>query len=136
MTHVALIRLPWPDRALSKNVGSPWGKRTQIERSKATAAQRKEAWALALAQNVKACGPNPRVIITAHPPDRRLRDVQNLPFMLAGALDGIADAHGQDDIKHRVTYPDQWGEPVRGGCVMVEVRDAGVEMIELRGTVR
>lgn len=123
MSHVALIRLSWPAPALSKNAGSPWGRGTQIARTKAIAAQRKEAWALALAQSVKAVGPNPRIIITAHPPDNRRRDVQNLPAMLSGALDGIADAHGQDDLHHRVSYPETWGEPVKGGRVLIEIRE-------------
>lgn len=135
MTHVALIRLPWPSSALSKNASSPWGRGTQIARTKAIAAQRKAAWTLALEQNVKAVGLNPQITITAHPPDRRHRDVQNLPFMLSGALDGIADAHGQDDIKHRVHYPTEWGDVVKGGCILVEVAPAAV-MIEMKGSIQ
>lgn len=125
MTHTALLRISWPDKALSKNAGSPWSKGTQIRRSKAVAAQRREVWALALEQGVKRLRGPLRLSFTFHPPDRRRRDVQNVPEMLAGAIDGIADAHGTDDWKYKPDWPDHFSEPVKGGCVLIEVRGAG-----------
>lgn len=120
--HIALIRLSWPDRALSKNVKSPWGKGAQIRRTKAVAAQRKEAWGKALEQSVKRIqSDRPVIKLSYHPPDRHKRDLHNMGEMLAGAIDGIQDAMGKDDRHFDVRYPREWGDVVKGGCVMVEV---------------
>lgn len=120
--HIALIRLSWPDKALSKNVGSPWGRGAQIARSKAVAAQRKEAWGLANEQSVKRikCD-RPKLTFTYHPPDRRRRDLHNMQEMLAGAIDGIQDALGQDDRNFDCVFPRDFSDPVKGGCVIIEV---------------
>ena len=124
--HKALLRLSWPSNALSKNAGSPWGRGTQIARSKAVAAQRKEAWALANEQSVKRikCD-RPRLKFTYHPPDLRRRDLHNVQGMLAGAIDGIADAMGCDDEHFRCVWPETFSEPVKGGCVLIEIVGAG-----------
>lgn len=117
--HVALLRLAWPERALWQNSRMHWA-----DRAKAVKTARKAAWAVAREQNVRRVGTDsPRLIFTFHPPDARRRDLQNMPATMKPAIDGIADAMGCDDEKFRCVWPETWGEPVKGGCVMVEVRE-------------
>jgi crossover junction endodeoxyribonuclease RusA len=59
---------------------------------------------------------------TYSPPDRRKRDVQNLPHMLKAAIDGIADAMGCDDHGFRCVFPSQFSEPVPSGAVLVHIK--------------
>lgn len=130
MTHVALLRLPWPPRGLSPNARGHW-------RPKNDRAQdyKRIAWGMALAQNIRrVTAHEPVVVITFHPPDRRRRDLDNCLASMKAALDGIATAWGVDDSRWAIRM--SMGEPVKGGCVMVECRDAGVQMIELRGVIR
>lgn len=122
--HVALIRLSWPNKALSKNASSPWGRKNQRARSAATANQRMEAWTLARQQGAHRLNTTtPRLVFSFHPPDNRTRDLQNLLGMLAGAIDGIADAMGCDDSGFRCVWPETWGDPVKGGCVLIELTE-------------
>lgn len=117
MNHVALIRLSWPARPLWQNDRAHW-------REARTAARlyKTEAWALALAQNVRALKTTrPRLTFSFHPPDARRRDLQNMPATMKAAIDGIALAMGCDDAGFRCVWPEEWGEPVAGGCVLIEV---------------
>jgi len=116
--HVALLRLSWPAPALWQNRRvSHWS-----VRSKAVAAYRQESWAAALAQNVAAIkSPRARLAFTFCPPDRRKRDLHNMPATMKPAIDGVADAMGCDDAGFRCVWPVEFSEPVKGGCVLVEV---------------
>ncbi len=119
MSHVALIRLSWPQRALWQNTRPHW--RTRSEK---TRAYRTEAWGAALAQSIgRIQTTTPRLIFSFHPPDNRRRDLQNMPATMKAAIDGIADAMGCDDAGFRCVWPETWGDVVKGGCVMIEVRE-------------
>ena len=120
--HIALIRMSWPSRPLWQNRRSHWAVRAD-----AVAAYRKEAWARAMEQGVKRIGTTtPRLVFKFCPPDRRKRDLHNMPATQKAAIDGIADALGcDDDSGFRCIWPDAWGDVVRGGCVMIEVSNAG-----------
>lgn len=119
MNHVALIRMPWPPRALWQNARTHWRKRGD-----ATKLYRQEACVLALQQSIKRLTTTaPRLVFSFHPPDKRRRDLQNMPATQKAAIDGIADAMGCDDNGFRCVWPETWGEPVKGGCVMIEVME-------------
>lgn len=124
MSHKATIRIGWPDKALSKNVSSPWGRGAQIRRTKATAAQRREAWGVALAEGIKHLQTErPQIKVTYHPPSKRKMDLHNVQSMLAGAIDGIQDAIGVDDRNFDISWPDAFSDVVKGGCVVFEVSE-------------
>lgn len=114
MPSSARLVLPWPDKSLNQNARDRWAS------IKAKRAARKEAWALALQARVPT---DPQAVLRFSycPPDRRARDVQNMPAMLKAAIDGIADAMGCDDRNFRPQFPDRFGEPCKGGAVIVEI---------------
>jgi crossover junction endodeoxyribonuclease RusA len=56
------------------------------------------------------------------PPDYRRRDRDNLIASMKAATDGLADALGIDDSKFITSY--RMGQPVKGGAVLVTVRQA------------
>jgi hypothetical protein len=112
-----LVELGWPAKALSPNFRS----RSHWPRTNALAKAKKEGWASALAALGGARFPlgasQTTVTITAYPPDKHIRDRDNLLASLKGHLDGIARALDADDslFDPRV----QWAEPVKGGRVTV-----------------
>lgn len=121
MSRHYLIRLPWPDKRLSSNARVHW--RANRE---ATAKARFDAGWLAKEQSVTRM-PNAVLQISYHPPSRHKRDAQNIPAMLKPYIDGIADAMGCDDNGFRVQFPDQFGSPVKGGCVLVHIKEPEAE---------
>lgn len=117
MTHTALIRLSWPAKPLWQNSRSHWA-----AKGRAVTAYRQEAWGRALEQQVKRLETTtPRLTFSFHPPDRRKRDLHNMPATQKAAIDGIADALGCDDKGFHCVWPEAWGHVVKGGCVLIEV---------------
>ena len=109
------LTLPWPAKALSSNARVHW-----TRKAKATAKARAVAFYTAKAAKVQP-DPAASLTITAHPPDRRRRDVQNFPALCKAAIDGIADAMGVDDNGFRVRFPEAFAEPRKGGAVVIEI---------------
>lgn len=102
--HVVLIRLSWPSQPLWENRPSHWTKK-----AKAKKAYRKEAWAKALEQSIGRLNTTiPRLYFSFHPPDRRRRDLQNMPATQKASIDGIADAMGCDDEGFQCIWPLTW----------------------------
>ena len=128
-----LIRLPWPDKWLSPNAANG-SRKARMAAHSAKKTARRMAWALAAEQGV-ACLPDAALRFSYYPPDRRRRDVQNMPAMLKAAIDGIADAMGCDDHKFRPQFPDHFCPPVKGGCVLVEVIPGDEAIIPFRGQI-
>jgi crossover junction endodeoxyribonuclease RusA len=58
-------------------------------------------------------------VITAYPPTKRRMDDDNLIACLKAHRDGIAKALGIDD--NRFDQRLQWGEPVKGGKIVVAI---------------
>ena len=111
-----LIRLPWPARPLWQNDrSSRWAK------ARATKNAKEYAWAMAREACV-ATMPDAILEFSFHPPDERRRDAQNMPATQKAAIDGIALAMGCDDNGFRVRWPEQFSEPVKGGCVLVHIK--------------
>lgn len=114
-----VITLPWPAREVWPNWRQSHHWRTYADK---VAAQRKEAWALALAAGVRASMlPPDRILIEVEfvPPDRRHRDDDGCIGAFKSARDGIADALGVNDWCLRVTY--QFGEPEKPGRIVVRL---------------
>lgn len=118
---LATIRLPWPQRALWQNSRVHWSKR-----AKATAVARQDAFFAALDAGLKQMptgeGWGHLISFDFCPPDRRKRDLQNMPATMKPAIDGIADALKVDDASFTVIWPDSFNfEYQFPGSVLVEV---------------
>ncbi|NQY62090.1 hypothetical protein [Cognatishimia sp.] len=109
------LTLPWPPRALNGHAKGHW-------RPKATATAKYRAVAHQWA-NVKRVPKIPDAVLEFkfYPPDRRHRDIQNMPGMMKAGIDGIADAMGCDDNGFRPRFPDHFEEPVKGGKVVIVI---------------
>lgn len=114
-----LLRLSWPAAPLWQN-----RRHHRQVAARAKAAQRREAWALAMHHLVPRM-PDAVIEFTFHPPPRSRPDAQNLPATVKGAIDGIADAMRCDDKGFRCVFPDTVGEKVEGGYVLVTIRESG-----------
>lgn len=122
------IVFPWPDSRLHGHAKGHW-------RIKATATKeaRSSAFWRAKHAGVKKA-PSAILRFTFHPPDKRRRDIQNMPGMCKAMIDGIADAMGCDDHRFRPQFPDQFSTTTPGGSVVVEIIPGVVE-IEHRGVI-
>lgn len=114
------VKLPWPKPVLSPNSGAHWRPLSNAKR-----VYRKAAFALALEAGASAfrSGRDPKCGVIVRfkfcPPNRIRRDKDNMIGSLKSGQDGIADAIHVDDSLWQVTH--EIGEPVKGGCVLVEI---------------
>ena len=111
------IILSWPLAALSPNSRQHWSKVSRAK--KAARAEGYYATKEAL-PGFKHSGGRIRFTPTAHPPDRRRRDDDNISASLKAYRDGIAEALGIDDSLFDQAAL-QWGEPVAGGRIVVSL---------------
>lgn len=110
-----MVRLPWPDKALSPNSRKHWS-----IKAKAAAKARKDASIICQASGIRALGwPAMHVSIEFRAPDRRHRDLDNQLASAKSVLDGLADASGVDDSLWSITITR--GAPVKGGAVIITV---------------
>ena len=87
------VTLPWPDKRLNPNARLHWRNKARIN-----AKAREGAFWLSMEQmqcpfDIKPDG----VVITFYPPDKRVRDKDNMISSIKGAKDGVADAIKWDD---------------------------------------
>jgi crossover junction endodeoxyribonuclease RusA len=61
--------------------------------------------------------------VTFHAPDKRGRDRDNCIAACKAYMDGMADGLGVDDVRFEPTYA--WGEPIKGGAVVVTLAGDG-----------
>lgn len=109
------VLLTWPDKRCSPNA-----RVHHMVKHRANKAMRKAAWALTKDSGVSAPSDGPiNIHVTAFPPTRHARDIDNLLASMKGYFDGIADALKVDDSRFRptLTISDQ-----TGGYLCVEVR--------------
>lgn len=118
------LELPWPSRELSPNARGHWAKEARFKKG----AREFAHWTAkecGLSRMVRAAPDGyyldnpPKITITFCPPDKRRRDLDNAIASFKAYQDGIADALGIDDSRWAVSY--RWGEPVKGGRVLVEL---------------
>lgn len=112
MTSFALIEFAWPSPDLNQNNTAKW--------PKINAAREARAMAKGLAAHVSP-DPRARLVFSFFPPDRRRRDIQNMPGIMKPYIDGIADAMGVDDNGFRPQFPDRFGDAEGPGFVLVEI---------------
>jgi crossover junction endodeoxyribonuclease RusA len=108
------IALPWPAKTLSPNARVHWRVRHGAARI-----AKDEAFVLTKAACIRAPAGTIPMTITFNPPDARHRDDDNAIASFKAARDGIALGLGVDDRVFRPTYV--FGEPVKGGRVLVEI---------------
>jgi len=106
-----MIELSWPRRELSPNARAFWAV-VSVARRRA----KSDAFYAAKASGIAA---GKRLKMTFCPPDNRIRDIDNAFASCKAALDGIAAAWGVND--RDFTFSLEWGAPVKGGRVLVEV---------------
>jgi hypothetical protein len=111
------IELPFPPSSLSGHAKGHW-------RAKAAVTAKHREWAKHATLAAKIRAPEGegdiRVIIAFYPPNRR-GDRVNFPNRCKPYFDGIADALMVNDSRFLPVY--QFGEPVKGGKVVVEIAE-------------
>lgn len=118
MTRFVRIATGWPP-----TVNHYWGTRGKGRFVKRDGLAYRNAVALAFyAEQVQGFGRSPvRVRITAHPPDRRRRDLDNI---LKAVLDSLAHARVFTDDSQVVDLGIVRGPVIKGGQVLIEVEEA------------
>ena len=114
------VTLPWPPKDLSPNARIHWGKL-----AKAKKAYRQTCYLLARQAGLSAVyltgARSIHVSLTFCPPDRRLRDQDNMLAAMKSGLDGLADALQIDDRNFKMTF--EVSDEI-GGVVNVMVQAA------------
>ena len=120
-TFTAHVLLPWPPRELWQNSRYHWR-----QRASATRQARSDGHLAAITgclADVRGEGWQHRLSFDFCPPDRRKRDLQNMPATMKPYIDGIADYLKVDDSTFRISWPEEWGTVADdGGSVLVVVR--------------
>lgn len=112
------VVLPWPPRDLSPNARVHWAAKARHARAY------REACYL-LAKQARLVAPSTeRIVLSIEflPPDRRLRDDDNIIASFKAGRDGIADALGVDDRRFLCAYAVC---AQIGGMVRVKVKGEG-----------
>ena len=112
MNESVEIELCWPPRACMPNSGAHVHARTRERRR-----QRREAGGAAITAAALPLGPL-RVLLVFTPPDKRRRDLDNLIAACKGALDGVFEANGRDDVEVQLLAGCWSGEVRRPGRVL------------------
>lgn len=113
------ISLPWPDAKLSPNWRGHWARKAPV-----TKRARAAAWAATKAAGARVEHDGPVALrVTFHAPDRRHRDRDNCIAACKAYMDGLADGLGVNDRRFQPTYA--WGEPIKGGAVVVTLAGGG-----------
>jgi crossover junction endodeoxyribonuclease RusA len=111
------VTLPWPPKELSPNARIHWTKL-----AKAKKAYRHTCHMLARQAGFSAVYlvgvTRLHVSLTFYPPDRRLRDQDNMLAAMKSGLDGLADALQMDDRNFKTTF--EVSDEI-GGMVIVTV---------------
>ena len=117
-----VITLPWPSSKLSPNARLHWRAKVGPKQD----ARRIAGWCAVTAagfserrDDLRAFTDPIAITVTFCPPDKRRRDRDNMIASTKHAFDGVADAFGIDDYRFHPTY--KIGEPVKGGCVSIEI---------------
>ncbi|WP_422073928.1 hypothetical protein [Tranquillimonas rosea] len=115
MTDRHLIRLQWPAKALWPN----GGRGHRMAHHRATKSAKNEAFYAAKAAGVKPGDHPPHLIVTHYPKTANTPDKDNCIAAFKARQDGLAMALSVND--RDLTSEHHIGEPVKGGCVLVEV---------------
>lgn len=108
-TGEKMIELPFPPSGLNPNKRLHWHVKGRIARN-----YRRECFIIA-----RSHPPLQKFKITFHPPDKRLRDRDNLISAFKAGQDGLSDAWKINDAFFQITY-EPIGTPVKGGKTLIE----------------
>lgn len=115
------IEVPWPSSKLSPNSRTHWRAKARYQQWAHLHgyAAMNEWLGRHRAPVTPPNGPLP-VRLEFCPPDKRVRDLDNLGASCKWALDGVAKALGVDDRNFRPVTLD-WGDVRKGGAVVVKI---------------
>lgn len=109
------IVLPWPARELWPNARPHWS-----AQRRASKLARTGAWAATKTAGAVIDHDGPIQLHSVfHAPDNRSRDLDNVFAAMKAHRDGIADALKVNDSRFRHLI--EWGEPIKGGRVIVRL---------------
>ena len=110
------ISLPWPDRHLSPNARVHHHVKAQYVKMAREVAFFETRSTVGL--NLFTPDDKLSMVVVAHPPDNRRRDLDNIHSQIKSYQDGLFQALGLDDTQIReVTVA--WGNTVHGGQVVL-----------------
>lgn len=107
------IHFPWPPKELSPNARLHWA-----VKAKAVKYYRTYCFNVALV-SARGLKGKSKFKIVFSPPDKRMRDADNLIASFKAGFDALSSVTKVDDSKFEWTYVR--GEPVKHGAVIVEV---------------
>lgn len=116
------VEYGWPVAALVPHAKGSWQ-----SKAKATKAARHAAGVVTMAasRRLRPLFEKPlELVVEFYPPDNRRRDVMNTIAACKAMIDGIADVMRTDDCRFQINWPPRFAEPVQGGKVVVEFREA------------
>ena len=114
-----MISLPYPPTTLSPNARKHWA-----VKSRATRGYRYDCAMSAKSQGLgKLEGDMLYLRVIFCPPNKRRRDYDNAIAAFKAGQDALADVTGIDDSNFRVTYAPSFGEPMKGGAVIVDIEE-------------
>lgn len=122
MEQVALLRLSWPPQPLwpNRSRGKVWAARKDAEDAYKREGDIVARGQICTLKAISLVSDDPLITITFHKTDKGRFDLDNAYAALKPAQDAICARWGIDDSKlDRVNL--RRGEPVKGGCVMIEV---------------
>lgn len=126
------VKLPWPPAKSSPN-GS---QKDYLGKARAGREYKAECAIGCIAQKIRpmAWDGDVPVTITYHPPDRRPIDWDNIAARCKRGFDAVAESVGIDD---RRWWPvtSRKGDPVRGGCVIIQIGKAESIEAPILGTI-
>jgi crossover junction endodeoxyribonuclease RusA len=110
---------PWPNRNLNPNVKVHWAVKAKFAKK-----HKQDCFSLCKQARITADGNGKiDVFISFYPPDRRVRDLDNIIASMKYALDGIALALGVNDSRFRL-HTELHDEVVKFGLVRIKIKMA------------
>ncbi len=107
------VTLPWPPKELSPNARVHWAVKARITK------KYKEACWRELICERKGLYRREYFKFTFRPPDKRRRDRDNCIASCKALQDALSIATGVNDLHLEIKYA--FGDPIKGGAVIVEV---------------
>jgi crossover junction endodeoxyribonuclease RusA len=110
---------PWPNKNLNPNVKAHWAVKAKFAKK-----HKQDCFSLCRQAGITAEGNGKiDVFLGFYPPDRRVRDIDNIIASMKSSLDGIALALGVNDSRFRL-HTELHDEVVKLGLVRIKIQMA------------